>query len=191
MKAARKTVRKGTSSVKVSSTLGIGHSKADVRMVEIDNPHFSRTHTGSPGNPKTITAAINLRESPIAMMAAKGHLETHQVEAAIKFRRLWETLGGAGAGSSDYAKEPVDGGGARDPITDHQIDAGLELKACSLVIGRRAYDIVEKVAGEGRTITELGSSHRERTTLADYLRNALEDLSEHWGYRNRRAKARA
>lgn len=191
MKASRKTVRKGGSSVKVSATLGIGHAKADIRIVEIDNPHFSRTHIGSPGNPKTISAAINLRESPIAMMAAKGHLEPHQVEAAIKFRKLWETMGGKGAGSFDYARDIVDGGGAQESVNDHHLDAGFQLKACSLVIGRRAYGIVEKVAGEGRTIAELGSSHRERTTLADYLRNALEDLSEHWGYRNRRVKARA
>lgn len=191
MKSARKTVRKGGASVKVSATLGIGHSKAEVCIVEIENPHFSRTHEGSPGNPKTITAAMNLRESPIAMMAAKGNLLPHQVEAAIKFRRLWETLGGAGAGSFDYAKEPVDGGGARDPITESQINAGIELKACSLVIGQRAFNIVEKVAGQGFTISQLGASHRERTTLADYLRNALEDLSEHWGYRNKRVKARA
>lgn len=188
MKSSRKTAKK---TVEERSHNDLGHLHADIRMVEIDNPHFSRTHTGSPGNPKTITAAINLRESPIAMMAAKKHLQPHQVEAAIKFRKLWETVGGAGAGSFDYSKEIVDGGGVRDCINDHQLDAGLELKACSLVIGRRAYDIVEKVAGEGRTITELGNSHRERTTLADYLRNALEDLSEHWGYRNRRIKARA
>ncbi|WP_245260869.1 hypothetical protein [Agrobacterium sp. 10MFCol1.1] len=170
---------------------GLGNRHSEMRTIEIDNPHYSRVHAGSPGNPKTITAALNLRESPIAMMAAKGHLQDHQVQAAIKFRRLWEVLGGAGAGSFDYAREPVDGGGPREPITDNQIDAGFQLKSAQMVIGHRAFAIVEKVAGEGRNISELGTSHREKTTLADYLRNALEDLAEHWGYRNRQHKRRA
>ncbi|WP_162130395.1 hypothetical protein [Rhizobium sp. CF122] len=137
-------------------------------------------------NPKTVTAAMNLRESPIAMMAAKGHLAKHQVEAAVMFRRLWEALGGSGAGSFDYSREPVDGGGAREPITDRQIDAGIRLKGCRDLLGRRHYDVVSRIAGEGRTIAELGTSKRARHTLADYLRDALDDLAVHWGFQKRK-----
>lgn len=165
---------------------GLGHSHAEVQVIEIDNPHYSRAHSGMAGNPKTITAHLNLRESPIALMAAKGHLEAHQVEAAIHFRRQWERLGGSGAGSFDYSREPVDGGGAREPITDAQMDAGKSLKLCQMVIGQRAFTIVEKVAGEGRTIAEISHSKREKLTNADYLRNALDDLAEHWGYKTKR-----
>ncbi|NBB07872.1 hypothetical protein [Pseudomonas monteilii] len=160
----------------------IGHAKARIQLVEIDNPHYSRTHAGLPGNPKTISAAMNLRESPVALMAAKGHLGAHHIKAADKFRRLWEILGGAGAGSFDYSREPVDGGGARESITDSQIEAGQTLKVCQSVIGRRAFSIVEKVAGEGRTIAEISVTKREKTTNADYLRDALEDLAKHWGF---------
>jgi len=157
-----------------------GNRQTRVQMVEIPNPHYSKAHAGSVGNPETIWAAMNLRESPIAMMAAKGHLEKHQVEAAVKFRRLWEALGGAGAGSFDYAKEPVDGGGARESITDRQVDAGFQLDEARKHIGLRSFGIVEKVAGEGVPIARLGSNHREKTTLADYLKNALDDLAELW-----------
>ncbi|MBX5190142.1 hypothetical protein HJB86_14625 [Rhizobium sp. NZLR3b] len=155
-------------------------------MVEIDNPHYSKAHAGASGNPKTVTAAMNLRESPVAMMAAKGHLEPHQVEAAIMFRRLWEALGGSGAGSFDYSREPVDGGGAREPISDRQIDAGFRLKECRELLGPRHYDVVSRVAGDGCTIAELGLSKRARHTLADYLRDALDDLAVHWGYQKRK-----
>lgn len=165
---------------------GLGNQHSKVKLIEIDNPHYSKAHAGAVGNPKTITAAMNLRESPIAMMAAKGHIEPHQLQAADKFRRLWESLGGSGAGSFDYSREPVDGGGTREPITDRQIDAGFALKACQSALGPRPYDIVSKVVGEGRTIAELGASKRERHTLADYLRNALDDLAVHWGFQKRK-----
>jgi hypothetical protein len=159
----------------------IGHAKADVRMVEIDNPHYSAVHAGMPGNPKTLTAAMNLRESPIAMMAAKGHVGQDHLRAANKFRKLWETLGGAGAGSFDYTREPVDGGGARDPINDAQIDAGRELAECRIELGPFHYDIVRKVAGEGYSISMLYIGQRERHTKADCLREGLDLLSKKWG----------
>ncbi len=187
-KARKKPSRtfKGLTVANTSEFAGLGNQHSKVKLVEIDNPHYSKVHAGASGNPKTVTAALNLRESPVAMMAAKGHLEAHQVEAAIMFRRLWEALGGSGAGSFDYSREPVDGGGAREPISDRQIDAGIQLKSCRDLLGRRHYDVVSKVAGEGRTIAEIGTSKRARHTLADYLKDALEDLAVHWGFQKRK-----
>lgn len=187
--ATKKTRKKQVRSFKgleIANTdfefIGLGNQHTEMAIVEIENPHYSKAHEGARGNPKTTTAAMNLRESPIAMMAAKGHIEPHQLQAANKFRWLWEALGGAGAGSFDYSREPVDGGGAREAITDRQIDAGFLLKECQTVLGPRHYDVVCKVAGEGRTIAEMCSSKREKLTLADYLRHALDDLAVHWGY---------
>jgi hypothetical protein len=168
---------------------GLGNQHSEMKVIEIDNPHYSKAHAGAAGNPATVSAAFNLRESPIAMMFAKGHLEPHQLQAANEFRRVWESLGGAGAGSFDYTREQVDGGGVREPISDRQVDAGKALKKCQEVLGPRPYDIVCKVAGEGRTIAELGSTKRERYTLADYLRNALDDLAVHWGLQKRKTPA--
>ncbi len=73
----------------------------------------------------------------------------------------------------------------REPITDRQIDAGKKLNDCQKHIGIRAFGIVEKVAGEGVSIAKLGSTHREKTTLADYLRHALDDLADLWGMKTR------
>lgn len=164
--------------------IGLGNQHSEMKIIQIDNPHYSKRHAGASGNPKTVSAALNLRESPIAMMAAKGHLEVHQLQAANEFRRAWELLGGSGAGSFDYSREPVDGGGSREPITDRQIKAGFFLKECQRVLGPRHYDVVCKVAGQGCTIAELGGSKREKLTLADYLRHALDDLAVHLGFQN-------
>lgn len=182
MKSSRQ--RKGGSSVKVPATLGIGNAKADVRIVEIDNPHYSRAHEGASGNPRTITVAMNANESSISRMGKV--LDDSQKKAADRFRYLYETVGGKGAGSFDYSRESVDGGGAREAMTDRQVDAGLKLRECEAYLGRRHYWIVRAVAGEGRNIPELFKSHRERTTWADYLKHGLDDLAELWGMKTKR-----
>lgn len=184
--AVRKKARRSVVAKKTGFE-SLGHAKADIKMVEIDNPHYSAAHAGMPGNPKTTTAALNVGESPITWLADRGVLEGHHVMAANKFRRLWEKLGGAGAGSFDYSREPVDGGGARESIIDAQIDAGRTLADCESVIGKRHYRIIQMVACEGMKISDFSKTQREKTTNSDYLRNALEDLADHWGMRTRRA----
>lgn len=164
------------------------HPYMELVIAEIENPLYSRQHDGANANPRKITALMNLRESPVAMMTAKGHLEQHHLKAAQEFRRLFEALGGSGTGAFDYSREPVDGGGAREPITERQIDAGRRLAQCERHLGKRPYAIVSKVAGEGVFIAAIGKTHRERTTLADYLRHALDDLAELWGMKTRTCK---
>lgn len=179
--ALRKKARRAKVITQQTLEQPLGHAKAQLCTVEIDNPLYSRAHDGAVGNPKTISAKMNLRESPIAMMFARGHLAEYHLMAANKFRKLWETMGGAGAGSFDYSKEPVDGGAGREPLTDAQIDAGRELTLCQIVIGRRQYELVRLVAGQGYSISNLYAPKRERNTKADNLRDALEDLAKHWG----------
>jgi hypothetical protein len=180
--AKRKARQKPVVVVKVP-TVTLGTRKAEVHIITVENPLYSRAHRGASGNPEKIEAAVNVRESPIGLMAVRGHIEKHQLEAAIKFRRLWETLGGAGAGSFDYSKDIVDGGGPREPISERQIDAGLQLKKCRVLLGIRPYEVVSKIAGQGISLHEIGKTHRERTTYADYLKDGLDVLAEHWGYK--------
>ncbi|QKK20453.1 hypothetical protein [Rhizobium indicum] len=44
---------------------------------------------------------------------------------------------------------------------------------------------MSKVAGQGFAIGELASSHRERKTLADYLKDGLDEMARDWGMKNR------
>ena len=41
------------------------------------------------------------------------------------------------------------------------------------------------VKKSGVSVSQIGASHRERTTLADYLRNALDDLADLWGMKTK------
>ncbi len=181
MKQSRKAGMASKATVKKKPA--VWKPKIEVRNALVDNPYFSRAHDGEDANPLKIRAEINIRESAITTMAARGNIAEHQVAAAVKFRKLWEDLGGVGARAFDYSREPVDGGIRTDPISTRQMEAGKQLKACRDILGARPYDIVCKVAGEGFAITELVKTHRERTTMADYLKHALDDLAEHWGFK--------
>jgi hypothetical protein len=159
--------------------------KEKLETAFVDNPYYSKVHDGETANPVKIKAKINIRESAIATLAARKHINDAQLAAANRFRALWEAMGGAGAGSFDYSREHVDGGGPREPLSERQISAGLELKHAREALGNRAYDIMSKVAGQGYAIQELAKSHRERTTLTDYLKDGLDELARSWGYENR------
>ena len=155
--------------------------KQDMRVVEVDNPYFSADHREGPSNPKRIKAVKNMRESAVETLFARGKLDEAQKKAADRFRATWEACGGAGAGAMDYAQLRVDGGGAKDPISDRQIDASKALRACRDILGQRNYDLVCKVAGQGLSLSDITSEARLRLTLADNLRASLDDLARMWG----------
>lgn len=155
----------------------------ELHLCEVDNPLYNRDHYGEKWNPRKSTVQINVRESAVSVLAARGYLDEAQVRAATRFRALWERLGGSGAGALDYSREPVDGGPARDPINERQMEAGRELARCRAILGLRGYALVGKVCGQGHSLMEIGSIRRERDTAADNLRGLLDDLAVMWGYR--------
>lgn len=159
-----------------------GHLKTEIVIDnQGDNPLYERAHDGERWNPKTIPVARNLRESTFASLAGRKVLDIQQVTAARRFLGYYEAMGGSGAQAIDYSREPVDGGGAREAISDRQVEAGIRLNEARSHIGHRHYTIVERIIGEGYTIAQISKDHRERTTNADYLKHALDDLCALWG----------
>lgn len=164
-------------------------SKPAPNMASVENPNWSRAHDGDRTNPRFITVEFNHRESSISVLASKGSLDAAQVAAAVRFRGLWEAMGGAGAGAIDYSKTRVDGGVAPEPISARQMSAGVELNRVRQVVkevrGTDGYDLVVKIAGEGRSIRDLvrnPSDRRERDTKTDELKACLDVLAELWGF---------
>ena len=154
--------------------------KVEIGANQVENPLYMRDHAGDKTNHRYIAVPFNHKESAIGLLASRGSLDKAQIEAADRFRGLWECLGGAGAGAMDYSKEPVDGGGAVDPISIRQLAAGMELKRCRELLGARNYGLVCRVAGEGHALTELYEEKRDRLTAADNLRASLDDLAVMW-----------
>ncbi len=164
--------------------LSAGRLKLKVQTTEVDNPYFQPGYAESPSNPKKVKAYVNVQESAIETLYARGNLDRPQKQAADHFRSLWETMGGAGAGAIDYTQEPVDGGGVTDPISLRQLAAGKELKRCRLLLGARGFSLVANIAGDGRSLPEVaGPAKRDRLSAADALRGFLDDLADMWGYR--------
>lgn len=161
----------------------------EIGMAEIENPNWSRAHDGVRTNVRYVQQPINIRESAITTLAAKGVIDEAQTAAADRFRALWERMGGAGAGALDYSREPVDGGGIAEPITIRQLEAGFELRAARDALlkahGEYAYRLVGYIAGQGMSIHELTETRRQRDTMTDNLRSYLDVLAVLWKFSTR------
>lgn len=154
-----------------------------------ENPSWTPANDGEKWAPRYIQPTVNLRESAIVSLRAKKAIDECQYEAAELFRRLFEAIGGKGARAIDYSREFVDGGRFPDPVSDHQIDAGRKLakayEALTKAHGLYAWRLVGYICGEGRAISELTETKRQRLTMADNLRTYLDCLAAHWGLASR------
>ncbi|MER9222995.1 hypothetical protein NKI48_29700 [Mesorhizobium sp. M0644] len=160
--------------------------QARLRAVSVPNPFYSRAHPADGSNPRTIPAIVNVRESAVTTLAARGQLDAAQVAAADRFRALWEALAGRGLSSIDPARVVVDGGKMPDGMSQRQFNAGRELRKCRVLLGARGYQLVALVCGQGMALREIATSKRERLTAADMLRWCLDDLAVLWGLARRR-----
>lgn len=161
----------------------VGHSQAKPELSEIDNPLYNRAHDGETWNPKKIMGVKNMKESALVVLEQRKLIDEAQAKAGERFRRIWEALGGAGAGSFDYSREPVDGGGPRSALSDRQIQAGIDLSDCRRVLGI-GYDVMVKVAGEGRAVSDLAQSKNLQRAYIEMLKQGLTALAVHFGYEN-------
>lgn len=176
--------RRGRKSKISTVTLpAIGHRQVQATLSEIDNPLHNPAHDGENWNPRKITGLRNMRESALVTLEQRGLVNEAQARAGDRFRSIWEALGGAGAGSFDYSREPVDGGGPRSALSDSQIQAGLDLADCRRVLGI-GYDVMVKVAGEGKSVSEMTQSKNLQRAYIEILKQGLTALAIHFGYEN-------
>lgn len=164
-----------------------GNMRVDAARRLVDNPLYVAEHHG---NASKIEAFVNVRESAITALAAKGVLSPAQTAAADRYRRLYECMGGKGAGAMDYSRVVVDGGPSPDPIKPIQIEAGRELKAVHEMLvkahGEYAYRLVGYIAGQGYSIHDLCETRRQRDTMTDNLRMYLDLMAAEWGFSTQR-----
>lgn len=106
------------------------YRQAKLRANEVANPMYMPAHDGERWNPRKVPALVNIRESAVVSLEARGKLDECQVKAAEIFRRHWEAMGGIGARAIGYTREPVDGGRNADPFPERRAAAGKELKRC-------------------------------------------------------------
>lgn len=159
----------------------VTHGKIEVQPAFVDNPYWRPDLEGESSVPRKIRADINVRESAVGTLAARKLIDEAQAEAAVRFRRHWEAIGGAGAQAMDYSRDKVDGGQIADPIDIQQMKAARQLAEAERTLGERNYELVRSVCGEGRAMTEIYPEKRDRLTATDNLRASLDDLARIWG----------
>jgi hypothetical protein len=128
---------------------------------------------------------VNIKESAAGTLYSRGHIKDAQWAAAGRFRQYWERSGAKGTIAIDYSREQVDGGKSIDPLQDSMVDAVRQLNECRPVLGRKAFDLMIKVVGQGMEIADIAKTQREKTTYSDYIKDGLDALAVHWGYKTR------
>lgn len=152
-----------------------------VSTKKVENPYWEPAKEGEKGVPRLIEAPVNLRESAIETLVARGGLNRAQQAAADEFRRFWEVRW-SGAEAMDYSRDRVDAGSSPSPISESQINARRELDKAEALLGRPNYVLTSRVCGEGKALSEIFLAKRDRLTAADNLRNSLSDLAGMWRF---------
>ena len=157
-------------------------------MIEIDNPLYQAAHDGKSANPRKIQAAYNYRESYVGFLFGKGTISEADKRAGDRVRQAFETMGGAGAQAIDYSRTKVDGGKIADPISVRQLEAGATLREVHQRLGPEGHDLVIKLCGECRWPKDLSPSGERQRYYSMRLRECLETLAIHWGFRSGKMK---
>lgn len=142
------------------------------------------------GTRETQTATVNVRETPLEHMYARGVITDGEKRAGEMFRRHCETIE-MGGGVIDPARIKVDTSGPGDPMSDKAIDAGRKLAFAAQRIGHMDYALLHEVCAAGRSLVEvakrwymLGSARQARTAgghIGRRVRDALAVLAKDWG----------
>lgn len=130
------------------------------------------------------SVTVNLAESPLGWLAARGMVDARQVEAGERLRADYETASIAPGVTMRWAAR-VDGGGhdRLDPTTA-QLAAKRRFDAAVAAVGPGLADVLWRVvcAGEGLPVAEraLGWPARAGRVV---LTLALDRLAAHYGLR--------
>lgn len=135
-------------------------------------------------------AKVNVRESSIDHMHSRGRIDASQKLAGDRFRKLWEMASVGRNQAMDTSKEPVDGGGAGDPISDDLIRASQELSRIMREVGAVGSQLLIALVGEGNRVEDVAkhwakdggvvSGRRAEGYVTGRMVEALDDLVRLW-----------
>jgi len=135
-------------------------------------------------------APVNVRESSIDHMHSRGRIDEAQKLAGDRFRRLWEKAAVGSNKAMDTTKEPVDGGGIGDPISDDLVKASVELSRVMRELGPTGSQLLIALVGEGKRVEDVAASwsraggivrgDRAQGYVTGRMVEALDDLVRFW-----------
>jgi len=127
------------------------------------------------------SVTVNLAESPLAWLSARGLVDARQVEAGERLRADYERASIPPQVTMRWGSARVDGGGERLDPTHAQIAAKRRFDAAVAAVGPGLADILWRVvcAGEGLPQAEKGLGWPARAGRV-VLTLALDRLADHY-----------
>jgi hypothetical protein len=121
---------------------------AEVAAVEVDDPLALE-----PG--EKIVTLRSIRNDPLARLHSHRQIDEAQYQAGRAFQDDWEKAE-RGPQAVDPTREYVDGGRAREPITERQRRAVLRLNGAARELGADGSTLVHEVLILGMTMEQVG-----------------------------------
>jgi hypothetical protein len=151
---------------------------AEVAAVEVDDPLALE-----PG--ERIVALRSIRNDPLGRMHSHRHIDEAQYQGGRAFQNDWEKAE-RGPRAVDPTREYVDGGQAREPITEGQRKAVLRLNRAQRELGADGSALVHEVLILGMTMEQIGQRRGLRTQrwndyFARRFRECLDRLALMYG----------
>jgi hypothetical protein len=152
---------------------------AEVATVEIDNPLGLE-----PG--EKIVAIRSIRNDPLARLHSHRQIDEAQYRGGRAFQDDWEKAE-RGPRAVDPTREYVDGGSAREPITERQRRAVLRLNRIEHELGADGVVLVHEVLVLGLSMEQVGQRRGLRgQRWMDYFskrfRECLDRLAQIYGF---------
>jgi hypothetical protein len=152
---------------------------AEVASVEIDDPLAL-----DPG--EKIVALRSIRNDPLARLHSHHQIDEAQYRGGRAFQDDWEKAE-RGPRAVDPTREYVDGGSAREPITERQRKAVLRLNRIARELGTDGIVLVHAVLVEGLTMEQVGlrrglRGQRWMDYFSKRFRECLDRLALAYGF---------
>lgn len=152
---------------------------AEVAAVEIDDPLALE-----PG--ERIVTLRSIRSDPLGRLHSHRHIDEAQYRGGRAFQNDWEKAE-RGPRAVDPTREYVDGGRAREPITEGQRKAVLRLNRVERELGADGAALVHEVLILGMSMEQVGqrrglAAKRWNDYFARRLRECLDRLALIYGF---------
>ena len=160
---------------------------AEVATVEIDDPLALE-----PG--EKIIALRSIRNDPLARLHSHHQIDEAQYRGGRAFQDDWEKAE-RGPRAVDPTREYVDGGRAREPITERQRRAVLRLNRIEHELGADGIMLVHEVLLLGLTMEQIGlrrglRGRRWKDYFSRRFQVGLDRLAQTYGFASPKPKGR-
>src|SRR5437868_6215409 len=141
---------------------------AEVAAIEVDDPLALE-----PG--EKIVALRSIRNDPLGRLHSHRQIDEAQYQGGRAFQDDWEQAE-RGPRAVDPTREYVDGGQAREPITEGQRKAVLRLNRAERELGADGSALVHDILIRGLTMEQAGQRRELRTQRSrDYFSRRLRE----------------